>query len=355
MSALLQGAVDTVNSIAGTGFTVFSSFITFNYHVGDVIFSCLQYLCSICSSILISLFLAVKIMLEDLVVFLQEIFEGVSSVLVALETCISFAVDFVVGIFSSIGCGLFGIGQSVATTASLCWNSFLNCVANIRFFFDLLGRSIILLFNLLPRTVYIAYISSGLLLERLAATAVTSWAGLKEAITSASPELLLGMAVGLTSSLLLLRLSARVIRERNVSWESASLWLLREVCRAYVLFIRLVARIVGLVFTMVEMTISHLRVPMFAHAGDSDDEDEDRENLVGEVEDEDEEEVARAETKKRNYRLVLERAGRRRGSSDSGGAAAEGDGAGEGGQAVRGLPGPGEVHHDPALQAPLHL
>ena len=57
----------------------------------------------------------------------------------------------------------------------------------------------------------------GLLLKRLAATAVTSWAGLKEAITSASPELLLGMAVGLTSSLLLLRLSARVIR-----WEQES-------------------------------------------------------------------------------------------------------------------------------------
>ena len=35
------------------------------------------------------------------------------------------------------------------------------------------------------------------------------------------------------------------------------------------------------------------------------------------MEEEDEEEVARAETKKRNYRLVLERAGRRRGSSDS--------------------------------------
>ena len=100
-------------------------------------------------------------MLEDLVVFLQEIFEGVSSILVALETCISFAVDFIVGIFSSVGCGLFGIGQSVATTASLCWSSFLNCVANIRFFFDLLGRSLILLFSLLPRTVYIAYISSG--------------------------------------------------------------------------------------------------------------------------------------------------------------------------------------------------
>ena len=72
---------------------------------------------------------------------------------------------------------------------------------------------------------------------------------------------------------------------------------------------------------------------MFAHAGDSDDEDEDRENLVrkwflkegvwkiffqvGEVEEEREEERERQELKRRNYQLVVERAGRRRGSNDS--------------------------------------
>ena len=71
---------------------------------------------------------------------------------------------------------------------------------------------------------------------------------------------------------------------------------------------------------------------MFAHAGDSDDEDEDRENLVsvetpqkghiffqvGEVEEEREDERERQEMKRRNYQLVVERAGkRRRGSTDS--------------------------------------
>ena len=75
---------------------------------------------------------------------------------------------------------------------------------------------------------------------------------------------------------------------------------------------------------------------MFAHAGDSDDEDEDRENLVrsrynnstgrniclslhqvGEVEEEREDERERQEEKRRNYQLMVERATRRRGSTDS--------------------------------------
>ena len=39
---------------------------------------------------------------------------------------------------------------------------------------------------------------------------------------------------------------------------------------------------------LTEMTFSNLRVPMFAHAGDSEDEEEDREPLVAAVEDSDE-------------------------------------------------------------------
>ena len=62
-----------------------------------------------------------------------------------------------------------------------------------------------------------------------------------------------------------------------------------------------------------EMTVSNLRVPMFAHAGDSDDEDEDRENLVGAVEDSDDEENERRATKRRNYEMLLEKANKRHG------------------------------------------
>ena len=74
----------------------------------------------------------------------------------------------------------------------------------------------------------------------------------------------------------------------------------------------------GLTLTVMEMTVSNLRVPMFAHAGDSEDEEEDRENLVGAVEDSDDEENDRRATKRKNYELLRERANRkRRGSEDS--------------------------------------
>merc|ERR1712130_961756 len=73
-----------------------------------------------------------------------------------------------------------------------------------------------------------------------------------------------------------------------------------------------IARCVGVTLTVMEMTVSNLRVPMFAHAGDSDDEEEDRENLVGAVEDSDEND--RRVTKRKNYELLRERANRKRGS-----------------------------------------
>jgi len=318
MSAILQKAVDTVNSVAGTTFNIFSSFITFNYFIGDIIFNVLRSLVSICTSLLLNLFFALKIMLEDLLVFLQEILETAFSVAAIAETCLNICLDFVVSVFGGIAAFFSSVYQGIVGCISSTCVSITNCLINIRFFFDLLGRSIILLCNLIPRTLYIAYVTSGLLLEKLASTAVEVWENGKEVLSSASPQMLLGLATGLTSSLLLLRFSARIVRERRITWQGTGRTLFRLLCSGYVCSIRMVARLIGLMFTMVEMTISHLRVPMFAHAGDSDDEDEDRENLVGEVEEEREDERERQEEKRRNYQLMVERATRRRrGSTDS--------------------------------------
>ena len=64
--------------------------------------------------------------------------------------------------------------------------------------------------------------------------------------------------------------------------------------------------------------LSNLRVPMFAHAGDSEDEaEEDRENLVADVEDSDEEENERMVSRRRNYQLLLERAKQRKGKTEA--------------------------------------
>ena len=56
---------------------------------------------------------------------------------------------------------------------------------------------------------------------------------------------------------------------------------------------------------LAEMTFSNLRVPMFAHAGDSEDEEEDREPLVAAVEDSDEEENERREGERKQTLLYL--------------------------------------------------
>jgi hypothetical protein len=230
--------------------------------------------------VLVSLFLAVRILLEDLVVFLAEVWEAGTTVLAAVETGLNLGLEGVYAIFGSIMEAVFSAYQTVTSTVTTCCSGFAYCVTNIRFFFDLLGRSIFLLCNLIPRTVYVAYVTSGLAVRKAAESGAGAWRAGRSALASASPELLLGAGVGLASSLLLLRLTARVIREREVTAEAAAGALLRLVCKTYVCAIRLIARLVGLVFTVVEMTISHLRVPMFAHAGDSDDEEEDRENLV---------------------------------------------------------------------------
>merc|ERR1712126_574345 len=92
------------------------------------------------------------------------------------------------------------------------------------------------------------------------------------------------------------------------------MWL---VCSLYIGIFESIVRCLRLTVTLMEMTVSNLRVPMFAHAGDSEDDEEDRENLVGEVEDSDDDENERIETRRRNYLLLLERAKNRKGYDSS--------------------------------------
>ena len=80
-----------------------------------------------------------------------------------------------------------------------------------------------------------------------------------------------------------------------------------------ILLFNWVLRCLRLTVRAMELTVSNLRVPMFAHAGDSDEEEEDRAGLVAPVEDSDQEENDRRETKRRNYLLLRERASVRRG------------------------------------------
>jgi len=322
MLKLLDNLVHTVNSIGSSCFNLFSSFIALNYYVGEVLFNCLSTILVTCFSGISTLFLVLKIMLEDLLVFFKELSESIMDIVLILITCWDHFFNFLSSIFESIGSTIASVFGSISSGLGFMYNVLIRSVQNCGDLFNLIGKSFILLINLVPRTIYLLYAGSIQVFRSSKHFTFSFLNTIHSSLVSASPELLVGLIVGLVGTGLLVRKSIRIIREREITWGTTLRALLWLVCSSYILVFRSIARCVGLTLTMMEMTVSNLRVPMFAHAGDSDDEDEDRENLVGAVEDSDDEENERTLSKRRNYEMLKERAksrrrGGRRASEDS--------------------------------------
>ena len=182
--------------------------------------------------------------------------------------------------------------------------------------FSLVGSSLVLLVDLVPRTLYLLYLAAGQLLTKSAQSFSVWLSGLCHSLRSTSPEMLLGLATCLLTSCLAAHFILRTVRERNITWPIVLGTLLWIFCTAYIFIFESIVRCLRVMVRLTEMTFSNLRVPMFAHAGDSEDEEEDREPLVAAVEDSDQEENERRETKRRNYLLLRERANTRRGSGE---------------------------------------
>ena len=265
------------------------------------------------SSALSTLFLVVSILIEDLIVFLKEVSETTTNCVALILNCVFIFGDFVYNILN-------GIGSSIVTTIDT-FISYINvCIRTVMFavekggeVFQLVGHSLVLLTNLVPRTLYLLYLGLGNLLQVSRHTAVTSAQKLYQTVTEMSGEMLLGVISSVVLGLLGARFTARMVREHDITWGSllrAAVWLLAAL---YIALFESIARCLRVTVRVMEMTVSNLRVPMFAHAGDSEDEDEDREHLVGEVEDSDDEENERREGRRRNYLLLLERAKNRKG------------------------------------------
>ena len=252
-------------------------------------------------------------MIEDLIVFLKEVSETTTNCVALILNCVFIFGDFVYNILN-------GIGSSIVTTIDT-FISYINvCIRTVMFavekggeVFQLVGHSLVLLTNLVPRTLYLLYLGLGNLLQVSRHTAVTSSQKLYQTVTEMSGEMLLGVISSVVLGLLGARFTARMVREHDITWGSllrAAVWLLAAL---YIALFESIARCLRVTVRVMEMTVSNLRVPMFAHAGDSEDEDEDREHLVGEVEDSDDEENERREGRRRNYLLLLERAKNRKG------------------------------------------
>lgn len=316
---IIENIVNTINSIVGTANIVFSSFITVNYHIGDLIATCISYVYTSIISALSTFILVVSILLEDLLVFFNEISESASNCLLLFLNCFFIFRDFVFNILSDTSTAIVNIFDSIISYISIIINTIIFTVQKCGEIFSLIGHSLILLVNLLPRTLYLLYLGTINLIHLSKERIISSSCDVYQKVISMSGEMWLGVVSTIIVSVLGGKYTLKFVRENNITWGSvvrAIVWLL---CNIYIWIFESIVKCLRMTVRVMEMTVSNLRVPMFAHAGDSEDEEEDRENLVGDVEDSDDEENDRRETRRRNYLLLLERARKRKGSDQSGG------------------------------------
>ena len=258
--------------------------------------------------------MVLQIVLEDLWVFVNEVSETISN-------CLSVILNSLLILWDHISGTIGNITNSVLSTAE-CFVNFIYFVINTVIvtaqkceeLFSLVGHSLILLIKLVPRTLYLLYLGC---IQLSKISKETGFNGLNELYLTArglSKEMMLGVLFSLVFGTFGVKFTLRTIQERNITMSSVIRAIIWVLVQTYIKIFESIARSLRMTVRLMEMMVSNLRMPMFAHAGDSEDEDEDRENLVGELEDSDDEENERREDRRRNYVLLRERAESRKGA-----------------------------------------
>ena len=261
-----------------------------------------------------SLFLVIKILLEDLWIFVNEVSETIANCVSVILVSLFTLLDHISIIIGDITNSVLTTVDSLVGFIHLGINTVIFTAQKCNEIFSLVGHSLILLIKLVPRTFYLVYLSCIQLSKISKETAVSGVNELYLTAMGLSKEMMLGVLFSIVFGSVGVKFTLRTIRERNITLSSVirvTVWLLVQ---TYIKIFESIARSLRMTVRLMEMMVNNLRMPMFAHAGDSEDEDEDRENLVGEVGDSDDEENERIETRRRNYVLLRQRAESRKGA-----------------------------------------
>eukprot|EP00088_Acartia_fossae_P006271 TRINITY_DN12898_c0_g1_i1.p1 TRINITY_DN12898_c0_g1~~TRINITY_DN12898_c0_g1_i1.p1 ORF type:complete len:376 (+),score=45.57 TRINITY_DN12898_c0_g1_i1:73-1200(+) len=278
MASVLQGLSNAFTSCGDIVSDVFTKVVTLNYHVGSITFSALQCTYFFLYSVVCSVLTAVGLALEDLVVFLVESTDILAAVLhlfiQAIETIVNgiihggkVTVDGVLAIFNSLICG----AQQVYLFTQFCSSQAMLLVT-------LMGRSCVLLCGLLSQTlVLLATLTKSTIISAVTNSKQFSKQILTELYT-APFELYLGLIVGILSVVFLSKVVVRRIRESNITVEMIGSIILSVVSSTYVMIVRTFARLIGLIFSIIIITVNNLRLPMVSYAGESDEDSDDEDN-----------------------------------------------------------------------------
>ena len=232
----IQSLLSFVNGVCSTVSNGFTTFLTLNYYVGQSIVTLVTACLVQLKALVIALSIATYILLEDLSVFILETLDsictGAEIVTGAIDALIFGVLTSVAYVKAGIVACLTGIGQFADTTVS----SVTGALNSLGQFWHLLGSSLLLLVNIIPKTIGYVYttITSNIdwTFEVISQRTVHAWSS----VHAAPFESLLGLVATVLIALSSQKLVRHLVVSRNLTWGWLAQLTLKLVCLVYLQF-----------------------------------------------------------------------------------------------------------------------
>ena len=308
---MMDSIVTFINDTCATFKSTLTTLLTINYVIGECVVALFKYICQAVIDFAQVILQVLHILGEDFGIFLEEIGE---TVLVTLTGLVK-GVDNLFYLISAFFHSLYaGAAQGLHKPASgLCEG-----VTLVLHLSDLIGKSIFATYQnvtkgicQIPSTIIWSLRTLHRCLHSLLESIGEVGAGFIHAVLAAPFETLLGLTIFCIFSYLSYRTAGRLINDHQISRRHLTRWTFKALCLVYVFFINVTVGSIRGLARLVEFTLSHLHVPRFHQAGDSDEEEDliDPDIVIPHeaLDESDAEENARVETRRRNYDLLIQR------------------------------------------------
>lgn len=312
----MDSIVAFINDVGATCKSSISTLLTLNYVVAEAFVALLRRVCQALLGLILGFGNLSQIIIEDFGIFLEEISETILLLLGGVVTSVD-------SLISAVSQAVIGFCSTVAQTLQFIQSSIVASLKVIYDASDLLGAflyltasSLILAIRLIPQMV-----TSGLWGVYRGFRSLVLFVGETSrqsfyAVAAAPLQAVLGFVTAAVFMYLSYRTAKRLIVDRQVTTRRLANWSFQGICLLYVVFINLNLIIIRSVIQSVEFTLGHLHVARFHHGPvDSDEEEVDADPEVIPAEHLDESDVEgneRAETRRRNYNLLVKRRDERR-------------------------------------------
>ena len=308
---MMDSIVTFINDGCTSLKTTLTTLLAINYVIGECAVALFKYVCQAVIDLVHLLCTVISILLEDFGTFLEEIGE---------TTLVTFhgIVAGVENIFYLIHAFFHGLYQGATHTLHSLNALLLGGVGLVLNVSDLIGKSLYLTFSNVTKGIFqipATFLwSLGRLhaaLRSLLETVGDTGSRALRAVAAAPVETVLGLFTFALFSYLFCKTATRLIHDHQISRRHIARWSFKGLCLVYVFFVNLTVGSIRGLARLVEFTLSHLHVPRFHQAGDSDEEDNegvDPDVIPNEaLDDSDAEAEARMSTRRRNYDLLIQR------------------------------------------------